>query len=147
MKLSKNQRESVRMMFGGMCAYCGVELSGKWHLDHVEPVYRDWDYRVNKDGHRVPTQNGKFLRPQNNRRDNLFPACIPCNISKGTCDLEGWRKWLEAYCVEAIRRNNSNFRHAERFARVIVVKEPLLFWFEKFLQVRAGEAAVLAATR
>jgi hypothetical protein len=43
MKLSPAQREEVRMMFGGFCAYCGCALPQKgWHADHVESVKRWW---------------------------------------------------------------------------------------------------------
>jgi hypothetical protein len=33
--LTKKQRIELRMMFGGRCAYCGVQLTGKWHADHA----------------------------------------------------------------------------------------------------------------
>jgi hypothetical protein len=43
MTLTKTQRETVRVMFGGRCAYCGRELPEKgWHADHVKAIYRSW---------------------------------------------------------------------------------------------------------
>ena len=33
--LTPAKREQLRMMFGGKCAYCGCEFTGKWHADHV----------------------------------------------------------------------------------------------------------------
>ncbi len=41
MALTKKQRTELRMKFGGRCAYCGCELSDKWHADHVEAVRRN----------------------------------------------------------------------------------------------------------
>lgn len=53
MALTKTQREALKSMFGGRCAYCGCELGRKWHANHVEPVYRNFD--------------GRLLNPQNER--------------------------------------------------------------------------------
>lgn len=133
MNLSKTKREQIRMMFGGRCAYCGAELTGKWHVDHVEAVFRDSIWVRSTDerpGYYAST--GKMLKPHNDHIDNCFPACVPCNISKGPCDLEGWREWIAIRITEVLRRNEANFRHAERFGRVVVVLEPVVFWFEKY---------------
>lgn len=43
-KITKAQREELRLKFACRCAYCGCELKEKgWHADHVEPVRRDFD--------------------------------------------------------------------------------------------------------
>lgn len=133
MNISKSKREKIRMMFGGFCAYCGAALTGKWHVDHVEAVYRDsvWVRSTDaKPGYYTST--GKMRKAYNDHIENCFPACIPCNISKGCVDLEGWRKWIEVQIAEVLRRNQANFRHAERFGRVVVVTEPVVFWYEKY---------------
>lgn len=44
MKLTKQQREKLRGMFGGVCAYCGTLLGDKWHADHILPVRRNSEY-------------------------------------------------------------------------------------------------------
>lgn len=140
MNLSKAKREQVRMMFGGHCAYCGVELTGKWHVDHVKAVYRDSVWVRSTDGRPgYYASTGKMLLAENDHIDNCFPACVPCNISKGPCDLEGWRTWIEVRIAEVLRRNEANFRHAERFGRVIVVTEPVVFWFERY---KARESSI-----
>ena len=47
MKLTKAQREQVRLKFGGKCAYCGCDLPERWHADHIEPIGRtDWFARL-----------------------------------------------------------------------------------------------------
>jgi hypothetical protein len=137
--MNKEQRERLRMMFGGFCAYCGCELSDKWHADHVEPVLRDWKivrdedgYPKTKNGITVTRSTGRLFRPENDRSENLFPACIPCNIDKGANSLEAWREWLSYRIIEGLRKNSSTFRHAERFGRVTIAPAPLVFWFEKY---------------
>lgn len=102
MPLTKTQREALKPMFGGRCAYCGCELGDKWHADHVEPVYRNFD--------------GRLLNPHNERPDNYFPACVPCNLFKSVL-----------------------FRTAERFGLIQEVQKPVVFWFEQYQQ-QAGAA-------
>lgn len=139
MKLTKQQREQLRLKFGGKCAYCGIELGKGWHADHIEPVVRDWEFvrdehgqLKTKNGVTVTRQTGKMLHPKHDTPDNLFPACAPCNIDKGTCLLEDWREYLHQRIVVGLRANSSTFRHAERFGVVTISPEPLVFWFEKF---------------
>lgn len=42
--INKQQREHIRLLFNGHCAYCGQELGAKWHADHIEPVERELSY-------------------------------------------------------------------------------------------------------
>lgn len=130
MKLSQKQRTEIKAKFGGYCAYCGCVLADKWHVDHVEPVYRDTRYCQNK-GRFIPT--GKLFAPENDHLGNLMPACVPCNIDKSVLPLEDWRAWLQDKMIASMRKHHPNFRHAERF-RLITVSEskPLVFWFEKY---------------
>jgi hypothetical protein len=148
MNLSKNQREELRMMFGGRCAYCGCVLPDKgWHADHVEAVYREW-WKSSKwwrEAHSfkweadpstgylkrvaLPSEKAGMERPENDTLSNLFPACAPCNIDKSAATLEGWRKIIQDK-VGVLRRNYKAFGHAERFGLVVEVKKPIVFWFE-----------------
>lgn len=134
MKLTKSQREQVRMMFGGRCAYCGESLGNRWHVDHVEPVYRQPEYvRAGfRDIVHTVVIKARLLRPHNDNAENLFPACIACNIDKGVESIEDWRAWLQHGMIGTMRRNIANFRHAERFGRVIVEIGPVVFWFERY---------------
>lgn len=137
MKLKPSEREAIRMMFGGKCAYCGHELPEKgWHADHVKAVRYDFTYvRGGYDEHGAYrrsrlVKNGRVLRPENDTMDNLFPACRACNIDKGGESLEDWRAYLQDRMIDVMRRNVANFRHAERFGRLTVITGPLVFWFE-----------------
>ena len=133
MRLTKKQREELRMKFGGRCAYCGRDLPEKgWHADHVEAALRKWDFgERQKDGTRRTIATGDFWRPENDAIENLFPACAPCNLFKATFTVEGFREQVAAQ-AERARLYSVNFRTAERFGLVAVVEKPVVFWFERF---------------
>lgn len=141
MSLSKSQRAALREMFGGNCAYCGHPLGEKWHADHVEPVMRETKYvRGERDSHGVYRQ-GKFVqtgvlyRPENERPDNYYPACIPCNIDKACVEVETWRRHLQDKINIALRASTP-LRHAQRFGLVQFSDAPIVFYFEKFAAKR-----------
>jgi 5-methylcytosine-specific restriction endonuclease McrA len=118
MRLSKSEREAVRLMFDGRCAYCGEELGARWHVDHVEPVIRgDW---LGK-----PPE-----RPDRHRADNFMPACARCNISKGSLKLEFWRGWIKGH-VTSLNRHHSIYRVVKSFGLVVEVDAPVEFHFER----------------
>lgn len=119
MKLSKKQREELRMKFGGRCAYCGEPLTGRFHVDHVEPVLRNI------------SKNYEMERPENNKLENLYPACIPCNLYKSSCPVELFRERI-ATQVDVTRRASRSYRTAEVFGLVRPTGDPVVFWFEKY---------------
>lgn len=131
MKLTKSQREGVRLMFGGLCAYCGQPLGDRWHADHVEPVERKLTHTPT--GRVVAT--GELHKPERDTLGNLMPACPPCNIDKHTLSIEGWRRKLEGACG-VLARNQPTYRHAVRFGLVSETGVRVEFHFE-----RAGRAA------
>ncbi len=128
MRLSKQQRETLRGMFGGLCAYCGKPLGDRWHADHVEHVERKLA-RIN--GRVVSTQ--ELHRPERDTIDNLMPACAPCNIDKHTHTLEGWRQKLKDACG-VLARNQPTYRHALRFGLVQETGARIVFHFERIGQ-------------
>lgn len=132
-KITKSQRETLRMKFGGKCAYCGCELPEKgWHADHVEPIRRDFDIVYSpRHGAHISRSNGKALNPELHAIENLFPACAPCNLFKATSSIEGMRKEI-ARQTERARAYSVNFRTAERFGLIKVTDKPVVFWFEVY---------------
>jgi len=126
MPLTKKQREALKPMFGGRCAYCGGELGDKWHADHVDAIWRGYD---------TPTG---LMRPENERPDNYFPACVPCNLFKSTFSIEEFRREL-GHQVDRGRKSSVNFRTAERFGLIKPVAKPVVFWFEQY-QEKVGAA-------
>lgn len=137
MKPSKGEREELKQKYGCRCAYCGCLLGEKWHLDHIEPVVRHSKYDREKQKF---VSTGQLGIPDNDCLANLTPACVPCNIDKGSNSLEGWRAYLHERIVEGLRRNSSTFRHAERFGMVRIEIAPLVFWFERY-KAETREAA------
>jgi hypothetical protein len=131
MRLKKAERDQVRAMFGGLCAYCGKLLGERWHADHVEPVVRnDWFKHAEKRG---PDH------PERDHIGNLMPACPPCNIDKHSLPLEGWRRKLQDAC-NVLARNQPTYRHAVRFGLVTETAACVTFHFER-------AAATMAQTK
>ena len=125
MRLNKNQRESLRLMFGGLCAYCGQPLDERWHADHVEPVERKLAVR---EGRIIAT--GELWKPERDTMANLRPACAPCNIDKHTMSVEQWRRKLQDAC-NVLMRNQPTYRHARRFGLVTETGVQVQFHFER----------------
>jgi 5-methylcytosine-specific restriction endonuclease McrA len=133
------KREALRMMFGGRCAYCGCELTGKWQKDHIKPLVRFTEYgTTGNDGHYVRHEKPvrRLERPENDCAENLYPACRACNINKSSRSVEQYRKFL-LDGPESLASYNGRFRHMLRFGIVAVNKEPFQFWFERYRQEQA----------
>lgn len=130
-KITKAQRNQLRMKFGGKCAYCGCDLPEKgWHADHVAPIRRDFDVVYSPaHGAHISRSNGKALNPDLHAIENLFPACAPCNLFKATWSIEDMRREITRQ-IERARSYSVNFRTAERFGLIEVVNKPVMFWFE-----------------
>ncbi len=132
MKLTKSQREDLRNMFDGRCAYCGCPLGEKWHADHVVAVRRDGYYESGK-----WKLNGKMERPENDQLRNLFPACIACNLLKSTTSVEDFRKTIQHICI-TISSEGSHIRHLLRFGKCRIDATPVVFYFESYGNERTG---------
>lgn len=136
MALSKSKRAALREMFSGRCAYCGHPLEERWHADHIEPIVRKSE-AIYENGRPVVEKGRLKMKvvgmwnPQNDHDDNYFPACVPCNIHKGACAVEEWRRILQGL-TEAAMRDFTPIRHAHRFGLVHFSSAPIIFYFEKF---------------
>ena len=106
-RLTKDERSTIRGMFGGRCAYCGDELGTHWHADHVKPVIRG-----------IWSAAGTIEHPENDRLSNLMPACPRCNISKGRMTLEQWRGWIVGH-VRSLNEHHPIYRVVKAFGLVI----------------------------
>ena len=137
MKLTKAEREQVRMKFGGRCAYCGEPLGERWHADHFEPVERIIKYVSGKGA----VHTGECYRPERHRLDNMMPACPPCNIDKHSMSLEGWRRKLQDAC-NVLTRNSPTYRHAKRFGLLQETGTRIVFHFESPNAIYTAQPAV-----
>lgn len=124
MRLKKVEREQVRMKYGGRCAYCGIELGERWHADHFEPVVRNWGEAAKT----VPA-----IRPENHNLANMMPACIPCNLSKHSYTLEGWRAWIAGH-VNSLNLYHPIYRLAKAYGLIAETGANVVFYFEKVQQ-------------
>ena len=137
MKLTPKQRSVLRMKFGGCCAYCGCQLPEKgWHADHVEAIHRklEIDEAARAKGIWKLRQTGESFMPQNDNLENLFPACAPCNLFKSVFDIEEFRRQV-AYQAERAIKTSLNARTALRYGQIQLTESPIVFWFEKYLEV------------
>jgi len=117
-KLSAKDRQRVHDMFGGRCAYCGVYLSQRWHVDHVKPILRE--VFSQEDGE--PSGEDSI--------DNMMPSCPPCNISKGRMKIEDWRRWIAGH-INSLNSYSSIYRISKAFGLLQETGNPVLFFFEK----------------
>ncbi|WP_233981849.1 HNH endonuclease [Pectobacterium versatile] len=143
--ITKAQRATLRMKFGGRCAYCGLLLPEKgWHADHVEPVIRNIELVRTPPGSKfthVAKTDGRVYHPERHSIDNMVPSCAPCNLFKASFSIEGFRSEIAEQVTRA-RAYSVNFRTAERFGLVEVVDKPVIFWFEQYqeiVQIAASE--------
>lgn len=135
LKLSKSQREQVRLKYNGHCSYCGNLLQEKWHADHLVAVQREGRWERG-----VYVQTGKLSRPQHDHLANMMPACVPCNIDKSDASLDAWRKRLER-SAETLRTNYSTYRHALRFKLIAEAAPRVVFHFEQRRRIRINQGA------
>lgn len=79
MKISKKDKETVRLKFNNKCAYSGTELEPDWEINHVFPKTRalhPYDDLTSHDDIR-----------------NLYPAQKAINRYKGYLTLDEFRVW------------------------------------------------------
>lgn len=141
MALTKKQREQLRIMFGGKCAYCGCGLPEKgWHADHINPVQRvlEQDMKAKSKGIFKLKSTGDVYHPDRDVFENYYPSCAPCNLFKANWSLEGFRRQLSEQTTRA-RASSVNFRNAERFGMISITNDPIVFYFEKFEKLTCGE--------
>ncbi|QOY96371.1 HNH endonuclease [Massilia sp. UMI-21] len=133
MRLTKAQRTDLRAKFGGRCAYCGCELGERFHADHFEPCERKLKFVSGKG----LIASGEFHRPESNRLDNFMPACAPCNISKHSMTLEGWRNWLAGH-VNSLNQYHPIYRLAKSYGLIVETGAAVVFHFERVAQESAN---------
>lgn len=117
MKLTKQQRQTLKEKYGGRCAYCGDPLPDRWHADHIQPIVRDW-------------VNGGCERPENNTLENLNPSCPSCNIVKSSMSLESFRKVIAGF-KKSLNRDSTQYKFAKRYGLIEETEKEVKFYFEE----------------
>jgi len=95
MYISKKDRETIRMKFGGKCAYTGTELKPDWQVDHVKPVRRNWTTNTAE-------------HPDAHNLDNMVPVQRIVNHYKNSLELELFRTWLLGGLHERLKKVPKN---------------------------------------
>ncbi len=99
-KISK--RERIFNLTKGKCIYCGCDLDiDNFHIDHIVPK----------------AKGGKD-------KDNIFPSCQDCNLSKGSLSVEEFRTKIKKTVTET-----HTGRMVAKFFPVDQ-KHKVTFWFE-----------------
>lgn len=137
MKLTKLQREEIRMKYGGRCAYCGCELDQRFHVDHIYPVQRNYEYVRDENG-RIVYLNGRpkqrFVGLTNEHwdtMDNMVPACPSCNINKHSMDVERFRDLIGGF-IRSLNRDSVQYKIAKRYGLVQETGIEVIFYFETY---------------
>ena len=87
MYISKKDREIVKNMFGGKCAYTGTELLPDWQIDHVNAVRRNW------------WLNNSAMFEENHKLENMLPSQRLVNHYKHSMDLEQFRFFMKDFHI------------------------------------------------
>jgi 5-methylcytosine-specific restriction endonuclease McrA len=113
--IKKSIRAEVFKKYNGKCAYCGINLTKGWHIDHVNPQ----------------------VCGGTNDLQNLNPSCKYCNNYKRHTDLEGYRKQLYKMLNEKIEYLFKSKTKMQVAMNIGSIKHTLWdgkFYFEKVKQ-------------
>jgi len=78
--MSKINRMELLAKTNGRCGYCGVELNGKFQIDHI--ICKDLFFGDVKSKFEVPEFLSHLYEFQVNHFDNLMASCASCNNYK-----------------------------------------------------------------
>ncbi|MCK9569907.1 HNH endonuclease [Candidatus Pacearchaeota archaeon] len=125
--MKPKDRLVIKNKYNGHCAYCGIKLGSRFHIDHIFP-------RSNACYLKSPTMREIFNLDTINLSDvddvaNLNPSCERCNRWKQTYSIEQFRKEIELQ-VERLRRTQAGFRLAEDFGIIQERNTAVVFYFE-----------------
>ncbi len=112
-----NHRQRIWAKSDGKCWYCGCELSEKgWHVDHIEPMRRNW-------------WENTSLHPERDTEENEVPACASCNVQKGSLSVEAFRQKIVGY-INSLNEYHTQYAVAKRYGLIRETQLPVRFWFE-----------------
>jgi len=135
MYISKKDRETIKNMFDGKCAYTGTELLQDWQVDHVSAVRRNW------------WLNNSAVHKENHNLQNMLPSQRVVNHYKFTMDLEEFRSFMMDFHLrvkklpknpktpKSIKHKRNMLEIAELFG--ITEDKPFSgkFYFEEYIKI------------
>ena len=110
--ISKALRLKLKEKYNGKCGYCSTPLTGKFHIDHINP----------------------FIAGGSCEEGNLLAVCISCNLQKGGRGLEEFREFLhdKLYQLSLV----ANYEVAKRYRLIKEIQKVIIFEFER-IQMKA----------
>ena len=114
--MKKQDRQEIFDKFSGKCAYCGCDLQKGWHVDHIEPIVRNW-------------WNGTCQKPENDCIENNNPSCASCNIQKSSLSLEQFRDKIKQF-VSSLNSYSNQYKFAKKYGLVQETETEVKFYFE-----------------
>jgi len=128
------QRQLIYDKYNGLCAYCGCELNGKFHVDEVEPVRRNqklikahWEGEVYVKSKWV---SDGCMHPERFHIDNQNPSCASCNINKHSMSLEQFRTAIGVGYMKHLNEVSTQYKIAKRYGLVKEQEKKVVFYFE-----------------
>ena len=118
MNRTQKDRQILFNKYEGKCAYCGDDLKKGWHVDHIEPIVRNW-------------LDGSCKNPHlKNNIENKNPSCASCNIQKNSFSIEEFRYNIKKF-VELLNKNSTQYKFAKRYGIIKETEVEVKFYFEK----------------
>ena len=114
--MTKKERELIFNKYNNKCAYCGCELKKGFHVDHIEPIVRNW-------------LNGTCEKPENENLENHNPSCPSCNIQKNSYTLEQFRENIKQF-VNSLNQYSTQYKFAKKYGLVSENEIDVKFYFE-----------------
>lgn len=133
MKLTKPQREQVRLKYDGNCAYCGCNLPNNWHADHIEPIRRGTRWVASCIDDRSRIYEDFMEHPDRDCIENLAPACPSCNTNKHQMSVEQFRLHIKMF-VKSLNNYSVQYKIAKRYGLVQENDIEVKFYFENYEQ-------------
>jgi 5-methylcytosine-specific restriction endonuclease McrA len=119
-------RKKVYEKYHGKCAYCGNELNGKFHVDHIIPIKRISVYNSKKRKY-VQTKDSKY--PELDVLENCNPSCASCNINKSDRSIEQFRDFIQNFII-SLNRDSTQYKLAKRYNLIQETNNQVKFYFE-----------------
>lgn len=117
---NKKLRFEIYNKYDQRCAYCGIKFNSisELNIDHIIPIRRKM----------LDCVKGE------NIKENLNPACVCCNSSKSSLDLEEWR--LRLYGLQCKFRDEiPMYKIALRLKILTENYNTIFFYFERVKNV------------
>lgn len=151
--MKKSDREIVFNKYGGKCAYCGDPLQKAWHVDHAEPIQRKQKlvgggYFHADTGKELTNENivqamkddkaeyrrNKLVsdgchKPENDKIENMMPACPSCNINKHSMNIEEFRAFIQRF-TQSLNKTSVIYKIARRYGLIQETEKKVIFYFE-----------------